>query len=103
MRSAKSAEENYMLYLRKQEEARISDAMDRKRILNATVAEAPTVPAFPSSPNWILNLGLGLVLAFGVSLGLAFAVDYSDSSFRTPDEVENYLEVKVLAALPLNK
>src|SRR5205085_270090 len=34
LRSAKTAEENFLLYSRKQEEARISDALDRNRILN---------------------------------------------------------------------
>ncbi len=99
-RSAKTAEENYLLYLHKQEEARISDALDRKRIVNATIAEAATVPAIPSSPKWLLNLALGLILAFLTSLGLAFTSDYMDSTFRTPDEVESYLGLPVLAATP---
>jgi uncharacterized protein involved in exopolysaccharide biosynthesis len=99
-REAKTAEENYLLYLRKQEEARISNELDRKRIVNAAIAEAATVPAFPSSPNWLLNLALGLGLAFMTSLGLAFAADYMDATFRTPDEVESFLGIPVLAAIP---
>jgi uncharacterized protein involved in exopolysaccharide biosynthesis len=100
VRSAKTAEENYLLYLRKQEEARISDELDRKRIVNVAIAEAATVPAFPSRPRWDLNLILGLALAILASLGLAFVVDYMDPSFRTPDEVEGYLGLPVLAATP---
>jgi len=100
VRSAKTAEENYLLYLRKQEEARISDELDRKRIVNVAIMEAATIPAFTSSPRWDLNLILGFVLAFLASLGLAFIVDYMDPSFRTPDEVEGYLGLPVLAATP---
>jgi uncharacterized protein involved in exopolysaccharide biosynthesis len=100
VRSAKTAEENYLLYLRKQEEARISDELDRKRIVNVAIAEAATVPALPASPHWDLNLILGFALALLVSLALAFVVDYMDPSFRTPDEVEGYLGLPVLAALP---
>ena len=100
VRSAKTAEENYLLYLRKQEEARISDELDRKRIVNVAIAEAATVPAFPSSPRWDLNLILGFALALLASLGLAFVADYMDPSFRTPDEVEGYLGLPVLAATP---
>jgi len=99
-RAAKTAEDNYLLYLRKQEEARISDALDRKRIVNVAIAEAATIPALPSSPDWRLSLMLGLALAFLSSLGLAFVADYLDPSFRTPDEVESYLGIPVIASLP---
>src|SRR5438876_1100397 len=102
IRAAKTAEENYLLYSRKQEEARISDALDEQRIVNVSVAEEATVPGFPSSPRWTLNLALGFVLACFVSLGLGFGLDYLDRSFRTPREVEVYLGLPVLAALPKN-
>ena len=101
-RDAKTAEERYMLYLRKQEEARISDVLDQKRIVNVAIAEAATVPALPSSPKWSLTLILGFLLALMTSVGLAFTVDYLDPSFRTPDEVERYLDVPVLASIPKN-
>ncbi len=95
-RLKKTAEENYMLYLRKQEEARISDALDRKRIVNAAIAEAATVPAFPSGPSKLLYLILGIITAAVASIGLAFVADYIDPSFRTPDEVVSVLGVPVL-------
>ena len=99
VRSAKTAEDNYLLYLRKQEEARISDALDRKRIVNVAIAEEATVPALPSSPRRAVNLLLGLILASLTSLGLAFTADYMDATFRTPDEVTDFLDMPVLASL----
>ncbi len=96
----KTAEENYLLYQRKQEEARISDALDRKRIVNVVIAEAATVPALPTSPNRFLNFVLGFFVALLTSLGLAFLVDCVDATFRTPDEVESLLGVPVIASLP---
>ncbi len=101
IRAAKAEEANYLLYLNKQEEARISDALDSKRISNVVIAEAATVPALPAhSPGLFILLG-GL-LAIVVSAGSAFASDYLDPSFRTPDEVQEFLDVPVLAALPEN-
>jgi capsular polysaccharide biosynthesis protein len=41
---------------------------------------------------------LGTLLACLTSLGLAFTADYLDPSFRTPDEVEAYLGIPVLAS-----
>lgn len=98
-RAVKSAEDNYLLYLRKREEARISDALDQRRIVNVSMAEAPTVPALPNAPlGWIL-VG-GLFTAGFAGIGTAYAADRMDSSFHTPDELTHYLGVKVLAAIP---
>ncbi|MGB7435955.1 MAG: hypothetical protein WBW49_11110, partial [Candidatus Acidiferrum sp.] len=99
VRAAKAAEQNYLLYLQKQEEARISDALDRNRIVNVAIAEAATVPALPTrSP--LLTLLLGGLLATCLSLGSAYAADYLDPSFRTPQELYDTLDVPVLAAVP---
>jgi uncharacterized protein involved in exopolysaccharide biosynthesis len=100
IRSAKSAEQNFLLYSQKQEEARISDAMDRQRIFNVSIAEAATVPAVPTGPGGLLTVALAALLASLVSASLALAVDYTDRSFRTPEEVERFLGVPVLASLP---
>jgi uncharacterized protein involved in exopolysaccharide biosynthesis len=98
-RTAKTQEDNYLLYLKRKEEARISDALDQRGILNVAIAEQPTVPALPvQSP--VRSGGITLLLAFFVSLGAGFITDYADPSFRTPDEVAGYLELPVLASLP---
>jgi uncharacterized protein involved in exopolysaccharide biosynthesis len=95
----KTEGENYLLYQKKREEARISDALDQRGILNVALAEQPVVPALPTqSPAKIA--GITLLLGFFVSLGTAFAADYASPSFRTPDEVAGYLDIPVLASLP---
>jgi uncharacterized protein involved in exopolysaccharide biosynthesis len=99
LRSVRAAEDNYMLYLRKQEEARISDALDRRQIVNVSVAEAATVPVLPVSSRSMIVL-LGGILAGIVSIGLAFGSEYLDPTFRTPDEVAAALDLPVLASLP---
>ena len=71
IRNAKTEEGNFLLYLNKREEARISDALDSKRILNVAIAEAPTIPALPVHSPWYLVL-LGTLLAAVVSTGAAF-------------------------------
>jgi uncharacterized protein involved in exopolysaccharide biosynthesis len=101
VRSAKADEENYMLYLRKAEEARISDALDRQRFSNVVVAEPAAVPFVPQA-RWVLVIGLGILLASLASAVSAFVVDRSDPSFRTPEEVESFLGAPVVAAFPKN-
>src|SRR5437016_8309070 len=50
-REKKEAEENYQLYAKKREEARIADELDRQKITNVSIAEVATAPETPSSPN----------------------------------------------------
>jgi uncharacterized protein involved in exopolysaccharide biosynthesis len=99
LRNVKIGEDNYLLYLRKREEARISDALDSKRIVNVAIAEAATVPALPALNLIWLFVG-GFFTAGIVSVAAAYAVDRMDPSFRTPDELVRYLNVKVLASIP---
>jgi len=99
VRSVKAAEDNYLLYLHKREEARISDALDSQRIVNVSIAEAAAVPALP-----MLNLGwllVGGLFAAGItSVGAAYAADRIDPCFQSPDELGSYLDVRVLASIP---
>jgi len=98
VRAVKTAEENYLLYQHKEEEARISDALDRTRIANVVLAEAPTVPALPASRA--LLLAAGLAVALFIALAAAFVLEYFNPYFRSRDEVWTVLELPVLAALP---
>src|SRR5712692_836017 len=99
VRTTKAAEERYLTYLRKREEARITDAFDQHGFLNVTVAEKPTVPSLPAESPWMYGL-VGLFLAFTVSAGAVFTLEYFDPSFRNSAEVEAVLNVPVLAAVP---
>ena len=100
LRTAKANEENYLLYHRKREEARIADALDQRKIINAAVAEAPIAPLVPTSLPAGVKLLLAVVVATLVSMGLGFLMEYLDPSFRTPEEVKEYLEIPLLATLP---
>jgi uncharacterized protein involved in exopolysaccharide biosynthesis len=101
-RTAKADEANYMLYTKKMEEAKIADALDKTRILNVSVAQNPMVPSLPTRSLWIFAL-VACLLATAVSLGVVFALDYADQSFRTPSEVIAELRIPVLAAVPSHR
>jgi uncharacterized protein involved in exopolysaccharide biosynthesis len=97
--SEKAAEENYLLYVKKREEARMGDALDHGGIVNIAIAEQPVVPALPVWPPATVVL-VGFVAAVTSGTGAAFAADYMDPGLRTPEEVLAYLEIPVLASLP---
>lgn len=99
IRNTKSDERNYLLYLNRREEARISDALDSRRILNVSIAEPPSVPVFPVNSRGRSFL---VVLASAALIGLAtgFVADFLDPTLRTADETAQVLEIPVLAAMP---
>jgi uncharacterized protein involved in exopolysaccharide biosynthesis len=99
--SEKAALDNYLLYLKKQEEARMDDALDERGIVNAAIAEQPVAPALPV---WSASMVLvvGLVAAGVAGTGAAFTADYLSPIFRSPDDVLAYLNAPVLASLPRN-
>jgi uncharacterized protein involved in exopolysaccharide biosynthesis len=99
VRENKANEENYLLYLTKREQERTSDALDEKRIANVAIAVPAQVPILPAhSPSSIMFLGFWLAVLAGISTG--YLVEVVDPSFRTPTEVEQLLNVTVLAAVP---
>jgi uncharacterized protein involved in exopolysaccharide biosynthesis len=99
VRDEKAQEENYMLYMHKREEARSSDALDRRGIVNVAIAQHAVTPSFPvRSAQYAALMTLVMCITFGIST--AFVAEVMVSSFRTPDEVSRYLDTPVLACLP---
>jgi uncharacterized protein involved in exopolysaccharide biosynthesis len=95
----KAAEEKYLLYSNKREEARIGDALDQNGLLNVAIAQQPRVPALPIW-SFLAASCFSFIGAFGFSTALVFMTDYLDPSFRTPAEVFEFLGSPVLASLP---
>ncbi len=100
--TAKALEDTYQLYLRKREEARISDVLDQNQILNVSMAQLPSLPVLPTHAPTGIAVG-AIFFALVLSAGTGFVSEYLDNSFRTPDEVQRYLEIPVIAALPMGE
>lgn len=95
--------------------------IQRKRILEAAETKLTTskiektMPVNPtriwaraepatgaSKPNVRLNIALGLIVGLIVGVGLAFFIEYLDTSVKTLDDVETFLGTPVLAVIPKN-
>ena len=94
-----AAEENYLLYVKKREDARMGDALDEGGIVDVAIAEQPVVPALPVWPAGAVVL-VGFVAALTSGTGAAFAADHLDPALRTPEEALACLEIPVLASIP---
>ena len=97
-RDAKVNQDNYLLYLGKREQERTSDALDQEKIGNVTIAVPPAIPVLPvySMPIVIL---VALALGFFLSIGVAYTVDYFDTSFHSPAQVVETLGIPVVITI----
>jgi uncharacterized protein involved in exopolysaccharide biosynthesis len=98
-RAVKAAEANYLLYVRKTEEARISEELDQNRIVNVAIAQEARPPVLPTRSRLML-ICIGLLLASAVSSALVFVAEWMNPFYRTPHEVTALLDLPVLASLP---
>ncbi len=97
-REAKTQEQNYLLYVNKREEARITDALDQNKVVNVSIAEPPTAPVLPAHSPFLYALIAGIF--FGcLGVTVVYARDRMDPSFHSPAELESYLEIPVIASI----
>jgi uncharacterized protein involved in exopolysaccharide biosynthesis len=94
------ARQNSQLYLTKFEESRISDAMDKEKIVNVSLIEPVRPPLKPVSPKVWVNMAFAVLLGGFGGFGLAFFLEYLDDSLEKAEDVEDYLQLPVLASIP---
>ena len=62
-------------------------------------AKVPEVPA-PVSPNFALKVTLSVVAGLFFGIVLAFFVEYLDTTIKTAEDVERYLQANVIGIVP---
>jgi len=77
----------------------IPDIMNVDNVNILTQAEEVTNPN-PVSPNVKLNIAIGLVLGLMIGVGIAFLLEYLDTTIKTEKDIENQLGVSVIGIIP---
>ena len=86
-----------------------STLMTRQEVLKAQylmqnnspkIVERALLPFASNKSNKIRTLILGGFLGLFLGIGFAFSLEYLDSTIRTPDDVEQHLNLQVLGAVP---
>jgi capsular exopolysaccharide synthesis family protein len=54
----------------------------------------------PVSPNLILNVLMSIFIGLGSGVGLAYFIEYLDTSIKTADDVERWIDLPVLGLIP---
>lgn len=67
---------------------------------NIIVHEKPQISDDPVTPNVPMNLALGAVVGLIFGAGIAFFLEHMDTSVKSLEDVERFLNVSVLAVIP---
>lgn len=98
---AKRDFETDQLLLRTMQEKQMGESISRKIVTESVeMHDPPVISNSPVSPNVTLNLVLGAVVGLIFGVGIAFFLEYLDTSVKTLEDVERYLQVPVLAVIP---
>ena len=77
----------------------LGDGLERDPLVFHQKAVTPEVEEYVS-PNWKLNIALGAVAGLIFGIGIAFGLELMDTSVKSLEDVERYLQVPVLAVVP---
>lgn len=91
--------EEYLDYRENLHLTEVNQALDEDGISNLSVAQPATAPVEPVSPIKALNIAAGIVLGLMAAVGLAFTMYLLDDSITTSENVEEHLEIPVLASI----
>ena len=100
VRQLELIQNNYLLYAKKQEEARISEALDREKVANVSIVDPASVPLEAVRPNRKLNIAMGFALALFVSLGTCLGLGFLDVVIHSRSDIERQINVPVIVSIP---
>jgi polysaccharide chain length determinant protein (PEP-CTERM system associated) len=93
--------ETYNSLLNRKLESEIAVNMEKKQKGEQfRILDPAKLPMKPVSPDMNKLLLLSLAAGLGIGAGLIFLLEYLDTSFTTPKDIESFLDFKVLAVVP---
>ena len=98
---ARDSDSNQQLYdavLKRLKETGITGGLETN---NVRVIEEARVPLAPVRPNKSLYLIVSVIIGLVAGIGAAFAIEYFDTTLKSPEDVEQHLGLPVIAIVPL--
>lgn len=62
--------------------------------------EMAQIPIYPSAPNRLQNIIIGIIAGLTLGTGLAYFIEYLDTSIKTIDDIERTLGLQILGVIP---
>ena len=86
--------------LRKQSESGLTAELGEQQPVNVRVVEAALVPRGANGPGLRRSLFLGTIVGLGLALGLAFFLDYWETSIYTIDDLRRHVPLPYMGMVP---
>ncbi|HYF94946.1 MAG TPA: Wzz/FepE/Etk N-terminal domain-containing protein [Symbiobacteriaceae bacterium] len=71
------------------------------KVENVVVVDPATVPVSPIKPRPMMNTAVAVVLGLMAAVGIAFLLEYLDTSIKTPEDVTRHAGLPVLGIIPV--
>lgn len=75
--------------------------MDELMFSSVVVISPANVPAGPIKPNKKMNIALAFLIGLMISVLLAFLLEFLDNTLKTVDDIDQMLDLPVLAVIPI--
>ena len=97
----RNVETNKKLYDTLLSRVKESNIMGNAGVSNVRITADAVVPQLPIKPKKRLNLILSVIFGLMTGVGIAFLWEYLDRSLRTEEDIQRYLDLPVLAVVPM--
>jgi len=94
----KDRRDTYELYVKREQEARISQAMDEQSLVNVDVVQRPALPLARADMQGV-SMALSILAGLVVGLAGAFGREYLSRSLHSESDVGRLLGLPVLASI----
>jgi len=92
--------DEFLLYRKRLDEARLSAGLDREELANLTVIDRPHAELGSDVKKRIAIAILAPIVGLALGLAVALGVEFFRNPIRTHEDVEHYLGLPVLATIP---
>jgi len=93
-------ESNRQLYDVLQQKLKEADVSAGLKAANVSIVDLAKPPLVPERPKMMLNLALAIVVGLGLGVGAAFLQEHLDTTLRTSEDVDRFLDLPALAMIP---
>jgi len=89
-------------YRKSKDEANVGEMLDEQKLSNVAVVERPVAESVASSPKRGIIIGLGFIWSLVIAAIAAMILEFMNARVHSPFELEQALDIPLLAAVPRN-